>query len=78
MLADKKRGQNLPTEMGDKRLDKYVIPAGISNFLIQHGNDNTVYISTVQPVQPYYILTARTRSAGTVLVGARLSISTIR
>jgi hypothetical protein len=31
--------QNLLTKMGDTRLDKYLVPAGMYNFLIPHGND---------------------------------------
>jgi hypothetical protein len=45
----KKLEQNFPTEMGDKRLKKYLVPArlpaGTSNFLIQHGNEYQLKIS---------------------------------
>jgi hypothetical protein len=42
------RRQILATEMGDKRLNKYLLPEreGMSNFLIQHGNDYSTIQST--------------------------------
>jgi hypothetical protein len=56
---------NLPTEMGNKRLYKYVVPAGMSNVLIQHGNDYSTGVQYDKIVIDLYCRLKRARSQNT-------------
>jgi hypothetical protein len=64
--------QNLPTKLADRNNGRQTpkVPTGMSNFLIQHGNDYSTIQSTTGRLH--------TRSADTLLTDARLTISTIR